>query len=300
MTTKYPMKSWDFFFLIWLSTAHLNKKLKRQFITVNNLSNMPNHGCGCDEVCYINKLEGVNVDGKEEINQNNDTVVWSTLFKLLELRMQNGEFTVIDATNSKTSEMNRYKELCSSYKYRIYCVDFTDIPIEVTKERNLQRVEMKQVPESAIDKMYARFQTQKIPSGITIIKPDELEKVWMRRINLSEYNKVHVIGDIHGCNTALQTYLGGEIKEDEFYIFTGDYVDRGLENAEVVQFLLSIYEKKNVCLLEGNHERWLWIWSNDGVSKSKEFEFVTKTQLENARVKKKDVRQLYRRIGQCA
>ncbi len=253
-----------------------------------------------DDIRMMCSSPVLNVDGKEEINQNNDTVVWSTLFKLLELRMQNGEFTVIDATNSKTSEMNRYKELCSSYKYRIYCVDFTDIPIEVTKERNLRRVEMKQVPESAIDKMYARFQTQKIPSGITVIKPDELEKVWMRGIDLSEYNKVHVIGDIHGCNTALQTYLGGEIKEDEFYIFTGDYVDRGLENAEVVQFLLSIYEKKNVCLLEGNHERWLWIWSNDGVSKSKEFEFVTKTQLENARVKKKDVRQLYRRIGQCA
>lgn len=253
-----------------------------------------------DDIRMMCSSPVLNVDGKEEINQNNDTAVWSTLFKLLELRMQNGEFTVIDATNSKTSEMNRYKELCSSYKYRIYCVDFTDIPIEVTKERNLQRVEMKQVPESAIDKMYARFQTQKIPSGITVIKPDELEKVWMRRIDLSEYNKVHVIGDIHGCNTALQTYLGREIKEDEFYIFTGDYVDRGLENAEVVQFLLSIYEKKNVCLLEGNHERWLWIWSNDGVSKSKEFEFVTKTQLENARVKKKDVRRLYRRIGQCA
>lgn len=253
-----------------------------------------------DDIRMMCSSPVLNVDGKEEINQNNDTVVWSTLFKLLELRMQNGEFTVIDATNSKTSEMNRYKELCSSYKYRIYCVDFTDISIEVTKKRNLQRVEMKQVPESAIDKMYARFQTQKIPSGITVIKPDELEKVWMRRIDLSEYNKVHVIGDIHGCNTALQTYLGGEIKEDEFYIFTGDYVDRGLENAEVVQFLLSIYEKKNVCLLEGNHERWLWIWSNDGVSKSKEFECVTKTQLENARVKKKDVRRLYRRIGQCA
>lgn len=253
-----------------------------------------------DDIRMMCSSPVLNVNGKEEINQSNDAVVWSTLFKLLELRMQNGEFTVIDATNSKTSEMNRYKELCSSYKYRIYCVDFTDIPIEVTKQRNLQRAEMKQVPESAIDKMYARFQTQKIPSGITVIKPDELEKVWMHRIDLSGYNKVHVIGDIHGCNTALHTYLGEGIKDDEFYIFLGDYIDRGLENAEVVQFLLSIYERKNVCLLEGNHEKWLWVWANDGVSKSKEFELVTKTQLENAKVKKKDVRQLYRRIGQCA
>ncbi|MDE6150233.1 MAG: metallophosphoesterase, partial [Ruminococcus sp.] len=239
------------------------------------------------------------VSGNEAINQSNDAVVWSTLFKLLELRMQNGEFTVIDATNSKTSEMNRYKELCSAYKYRIYCVDFTDIPIEVTKERNRMRPMVKQVPDEAIEKMYSRFQTQKIPSGITVIKPDELDKVWMKKINLSEYKKVHIIGDIHGCATALKEYINN-IHTDEFYIFCGDYIDRGLENAEVVKFLLDIYELKNVFLLEGNHERWLWVWANDGVAGSKEFELVTKSQLDNAQISKKAVRQLYRKIGQCA
>lgn len=242
----------------------------------------------------------LNVSGKEEINPCNDTVVWSILFKTLEIRMQNGEFTVIDATNSKTSEMNRYKELCSAYKYRIYCVDFTDIPIEETKRRNRMRPPVKQVPDEAIEKMYSRFATQKIPSGITVIKPDELDRVWMKQIDLSSYKKVHVIGDIHGCATALKEYIQNVINPDEFYIFTGDYVDRGLENAEVVNFLLAIYERPNVLLLEGNHERWLWVWANDGISKSKEFELVTKTQLNNAEVSKKDVRQLYRKIGQCA
>lgn len=253
-----------------------------------------------DDIRMMCSSPVLNVTGKEEINQSNDGTVWSMLFRLLELRMQNGEFTVIDATNSKTSEMNRYKELCDSYKYRIYCVDFTDVPMEVTKERNRQRAEMKRVPEEVIDKMYARFQTQKIPSGITVIRPNELDRIWMKKADFSEYRKIHVIGDIHGCNTALQTYLGEALKDDELYLFLGDYLDRGLENAEVIQFLLSIYTKKNVMLLEGNHERWLWIWANDGVSKSKEFEFQTKTQLENAKIQKKDVRQLYRKMGQCA
>lgn len=253
-----------------------------------------------DDIRLLCSSPVLTVSGEEAINPNNDTVVWNTLFKLLELRMQNGEFTVIDATNSKTSEMNRYKELCSAYKYRIYCVDFTGIPIEVTKERNRMRPVVKQVPDEAIDKMYSRFQTQKIPSGITVIQPDELDKVWLKKIDLSEYKKVHVIGDIHGCATALNEYIKEGINPDEFYIFCGDYIDRGLENAEVVKFLLGIYELKNVCLLEGNHERWLWIWANDGIAQSKEFEFVTKTQLDNARISKKDVRQLYRRIGQCA
>ena len=184
-----------------------------------------------DDIRLLCSSPVLTVSGQEAINQSNDAVVWSTLFKILELRMQNGEFTVIDATNSKTSEMNRYKELCSAYKYRIYCVDFTDIPIEETKRRNRMRPTVKQVPDEAIEKMYSRFATQKIPSGITVIKPDELDRVWMKQIDLSSYKKVHVIGDIHGCATALKEYIQNVLNPDEFYIFTGDYIDRGHENA---------------------------------------------------------------------
>lgn len=263
---------------------------------------LTNYALSADDIRLMCAGPSLMPDGKLAINPNNDNAVWATLFKLLEIRMQNGEFTVIDATNSKTSEMNRYKELCAAYKYRMYCVDFTSLPIEVAKERNRNRPELKQVPDEAIDKMYSRFQTQKIPTGITVLQPDELDRVWYRPMDFNQYKKVHHIGDVHGCYTALQQYLNdnGGIKDDEMYIFVGDYIDRGLENAEMVKFLLSVYEKPNVFLIEGNHERWLWIWANGGVSKSKEFEFVTKTQLENAGIDKKAVRQLYRKIAQCA
>lgn len=255
-----------------------------------------------DDIRMLCSSPILTVTGNKAINPSNDTVVWSILFKLLETRMQNGEFTVIDATNSKTSEMNRYKELCSTYKYRIYCVDFTDIPIDVVKERNRNRTELKKVPDEAIEKMYSRFCTQKIPSGIAVIKPNELDKIWLKPIDLSDYKKIHIIGDIHGCCTAYNQYLEscGGFNTDEFYIFCGDYVDRGIENAEMITELLKIYNKKNVCMLEGNHEKWLWVWANDGIAKSIEFELNTKTELENAKISKKDVRQFYRRLGQCA
>lgn len=255
-----------------------------------------------DDIRLLCQSPIMQVDGTEGISQANDNVTWKTLFNLLETRMQKGEFTVIDATNSKTSEMNRYKEMCNIYRYRIYCVDFTDIPIEEVKRRNANREVLKRVPEEAIDKMYSRFATQKIPSGIKVIKPDELDTIWMRMIDLSEYKKIHHIGDIHGCNTVLQKYLSDNdgIKDDEFYIFTGDYVDRGLENADVVKFLISIKDKKNILMLEGNHERWLWLYANGCTGKSKEFELITKPALEDARIDKKDIRQLYRRFGQCA
>ena len=61
--------------------------------------------------------------GQMEISPQNDDVVWEMLFKLLEVRMSHGEFTVIDATNSKTVEMNRYKNLAKQYRYRMYVID---------------------------------------------------------------------------------------------------------------------------------------------------------------------------------
>lgn len=259
------------------------------------------YALSADDIRLLCQSPVMQVDGTEGISQNNERVVWKTLFNLLETRMQRGEFTVIDATNSKTSEMNRYKQMCNTYRYRIFCVDFTDIPIEETKRRNANREALKRVPDDCIDKMYSRFATQKIPSGIKVIKPNELDSIWMKMFDLSEYKKIHHIGDIHGCNTALQKYLAdnGGIKDDEMYIFTGDYIDRGIENADVVEFLISIMDKKNVLMLEGNHERWLWLWANDCSGKSKEFELVTRPALEDAGIDRKAVRQLYRKFGQC-
>ena len=218
---------------------------------------------------------------------------------MLEARMQKGEFTVIDATNSKTSEMNKYKELASNYRYRIYCIDMTDIPIEEVKRRNAGREELKRVPEEAIDKMYARFATQQIPSGIKVLKPEELDTIWYKPFDLSKYKKIHVIGDIHGCCTALKEYLKDGIKEDEYYVFTGDYIDRGIENAQVLNYLCEIYKLKNVAFLEGNHERWVWMYANNTNSWSKEFEFVTKPQLDKVNFSKKKLREFYRSLAQC-
>lgn len=260
------------------------------------------YALSADDIRLLCQSPVMQVDGTEAISQGNDNVTWKILFNLLEVRLQKGEFTVIDATNSKTSEINRYKEMCNTYRYRIYCVDFTDIPIEEVKRRNANREPLKRVPDEVIDKMYSRFATQKIPAGIKVIKPNELDSIWIKLFDFSEYKKVHHIGDIHGCNTVLQKYLSdnGGIKDDEFYIFTGDYIDRGLENTEVVKFLISIKDKKNVLMLEGNHEKWLWMYANDCIAKSKEFELITKPALQKAKIDKKDIRQLYRRLGQCA
>ena len=171
--------------------------------------------------------------GQMEISPQNDDVVWEMLFKLLEVRMSHGEFTVIDATNSKTVEMNRYKNLAKQYRYRMYVIDMTDLPIEECKRRNAQREWLKRVPEAAIDKMYARFATQKVPSGVNVLPSttDVMSDLNYCPNDFNQWKKIHVIGDIHGCYTCLSEYLG-EMKDDELYIFVGDYLYHGIEHIE--------------------------------------------------------------------
>lgn len=268
---------------------------KSTFIDNNGLRP---YALSADEIRLRCQAPQLTINGKTSISQSNEKDVWAILFKMLEIRMSKGEFTVIDATNSKTAEMNRYKELCDQYRYRMFCVDLTDLPIEECKRRNAQRDEYKQVPEDVIDKMYSRFANQRIPSGIKVIKPEDLNTIWMRQFDMSHYEKIVHIGDIHGCYTALMEYLKDGLNDNYMYIFCGDLIDRGIENAEVVKFMIEIINRPNVLVLEGNHERWLWIYANDGISKSREFEINTKEQLRG--IPTKDIRQLYRKFGQCA
>lgn len=270
---------------------------KSTFIDTNGLRP---YALSADEIRLQMQSSQQTVYGGEEISLKNEKEVWDTLYKLLETRMRHGEFTVIDATNSKTVEMNKYKDLCEKYRYRIFCIDMTDLPIEECKKRNAGRISLKRVPEEAIDKMYARFRTQKIPSGIKVLKPEQLNDIWIKKFDMSSYEKIVVVGDVHGCNTALMEYFKDGFNDNYFYIFVGDIIDRGIENAETVKFFIDAVQRKNVLVLEGNHERWLYTYSHDETGKSKEFELVTRKQLDSASIDKKQIRSMYRRLGQCA
>lgn len=254
-----------------------------------------------DDIRCMCQSQILTPEGTEGINQSHNSQAWKMLYQLLETRMKLGEFTVVDATNSKTCEMQRYKDMAKNYRYRVFCIDMTSVPIEEVKRRNKQRPVYKVVPDEVIDNMYARFATQQIPSSVTVLRPDELDRIWIKPLDFSHFKKIHHIGDIHGCCSVLKDYIesNGNLKEEEMYIFLGDYIDRGIENAETLKFLCEIANKPNVLMLEGNHEIHLWRWACGAKSNSREFESVTKLELERRRVSKKDVRQLYRKLAQC-
>ncbi len=64
-----------------------------------------------------------------------------------------------------------------------------------------------------------------------------------------------VIGDVHGCLDALIA-LADDVKftpEDQI-VFLGDYIDRGPDSMEVLDWIMEKRETLNIITLKGNHE----------------------------------------------
>lgn len=236
------------------------------------------------------------------ISQRNDDYVWTLLFELLEKRMSRGEFVIVDATHSRSTDFSRYNTLCGRYRYRKYYVDFSDVPIEECKKRNALREDYKRVPEKAIDKIYARLRTQGKTSGwVKVDRNNFWNEVGVKLFDFNNYEKVHIFGDVHGCFQPLEEYFNTyPFNEKEMYIFTGDYVDRGIQNKETLEFLMKLSEKKNVLMLEGNHEKWLKYYSFEENENIKSSVFLKKTIPEIIDLDLSDIRNFYRRLGQIA
>jgi serine/threonine protein phosphatase 1 len=83
------------------------------------------------------------------------------------------------------------------------------------------------------------------------------------------------IGDIHGCNTALESLIAFVgLRSDDIIVFLGDYVDRGPGSAAVLEFVIRLGKTHKVIPLRGNHELmmldsrekkgWLYSWLRYG------------------------------------
>jgi serine/threonine protein phosphatase 1 len=72
--------------------------------------------------------------------------------------------------------------------------------------------------------------------------------------------RIFVVGDIHGCLVELEkliSYLRQSegLKAEDLIVFLGDYIDRGDDSKEVVDFLLAFQkERPSTVFLKGNHE----------------------------------------------
>ena len=265
--------------------------------------NLENYTLCADDIRLLVESPVIVPDKKYRvISQKNDGYVWQLLFELLEKRMSNGEFVIIDATHSKSSDFSRYNKLCERYRYRRYYVDFSDVSIEECKKRNLLREDYKRVPEKVIEKMYSRLETQSKTSGwIEVDKNNFWNEIGTKLFDFNQYERINVFGDIHGCYNPLKEYFENyPYNKNEMYIFCGDYTDRGKQNKETLEFLMNLSKNQNVLFLEGNHEKWLNYYSLDEIENIKSKTFLHKTMIELLNLDKKDIRTFYRKVGQIA
>lgn len=265
---------------------------KSTWIKENNLQK---YTISPDDIRLLLSAPQYNTNGQQVISQDNDGRVWKMLDEILEARMENGDFTIVDATHTREKYLKRYKQLADNYRYRLYVKRF-DVELDELIRRNNERDLHKFVPEEAIRLHYQRLQNLVIPNSIQQI--DRIKEI-NEFIRNEVINKpLYVIGDIHGTIEPLQQFIDEHGNEDAYYVFCGDYIDRGVNNVEVINLLMSLSQLKNYIFLEGNHERWLWMWANDEISKIRSREFLNKTakQLEDGCVSKKEVRIFYRKL----
>ena len=273
---------------------------KSTFIKNNDLEN---YTLSTDTIRLMYASPELGIDYKESIPQFNNKKVWDLLYTLLEERMKKGEFTIIDAVHAYADEsFPIYKKLAEKYRYRLYVLDFTDIPKEEVYERNKGREIYRQVPESSIDRVYKAFEKKRISTAFKVIKPENFNEI----INttprdLNGYDNVHIIGDIHGSATALKTYFTKyPISEKDYYIFCGDYFDRGTQNYQTFKFLSELMTNKNMTFLIGNHEDKLYKYACDDEFKMDYDIKNTIEEFEMNHLKKSEIRGFIKNLSQIA
>lgn len=274
---------------------------KSTWIKENNLED---YTISSDKLRILIQSPALDIYGNPYISQTNDSKVWGMVYALCEERMKRGELIIVDATHSRSQFINNYRELCQKFRYRCLVINFTE-DLETILERNFGRDPLKRVPENAVRLSYSRIETQKLPGWcVNKTPPEFLEMLKSESLifDFSKYEKIHVIGDIHGCYQPLAKYFTDSMfqeSENEFVIFVGDYFDRGIQNVDVFNFLYSIKNNKNVLLLEGNHERHLRAFVNDEKVVSL-YARRTIQELTQSGITKSQIRQLTQKLAQFA
>ncbi|WP_166819849.1 metallophosphoesterase family protein [Thalassoroseus pseudoceratinae] len=68
-------------------------------------------------------------------------------------------------------------------------------------------------------------------------------------------DRVFAIGDIHGCDTALNALLDRlKLTPTDTVVVLGDIVDRGPGSRQVIERLMTLHDECNFVLIRGNHD----------------------------------------------
>ncbi len=95
-------------------------------------------------------------------------------------------------------------------------------------------------------------------------------------------SRLFAIGDIHGCDQALETLLDElEITSDDTVIVLGDLINRGMDSKGVIERLIELSKSCQLIRIKGNHEEMALNVLRDGRGLDLWMEYGGKSTLES-------------------
>lgn len=231
-----------------------------------------------DDIRKVYLAPQINEIGENTTNNTDNTFIFKEYFKILEMRLLAGGLVISNNLNLSSKDIEKHIELGEKYNYEINIIPMDICEPNIAIERNNNRDSYNKVPEKNLMKsielsknhIYKEFEKR-----AKILKKEDAKKILLLNkqdltIDLNEYENIYHIGDLQGCYSVLQNAKNINFDKD-FYIFVGDYIDRGIENDKTIRLLSQLKNKKNVILLRGNHEEHLDRYMSTGKAVSDEF-----------------------------
>lgn len=237
-----------------------------------------------------------------------DSTAWKMAYEIVETRMQQGLTTVVDATHlfkrGTTKAFNKWLKMAEKYGYRVTTVTVNeDMSLEQLKINNRTRPEYDRVPDDVVESYYERLHNEEfsVPSRanpVSVASYDRCNELFMwRPMNVSKWEEVIFIGDIHGSWDALKKVLPADnrLNESTLYVFLGDLFDRGIQNYEIAKFFKEHVDDPNVVILEGNHEERLVKYVSGNGIQGRDFPDTIK-QIKDGGFTEEQMVKLFKRI----
>lgn len=267
---------------------------KSTFINKNGLAP---YTLSADAIRQLYSNPVPSIDGGMVISEASSKVAWERLFEMLEYRMRLGETTIVDATHLAMRQVEPYKKLAKRYGYKLHLVKFgRDLTLEQLLERDAQRG-LNSVGPNVVNKFYSRVVNfdKSLSGRYNPITPEQmLESLDWKIRDVSEYDAIKVIGDIHSSATVLNKALA-DFNHNTLYVFVGDYFDRGVEPVGVMAKLQELVKEPNVVLLMGNHEKHMYDFVSGNPIRSADFR-DTIAELSRAGYKKSDFSKILNKL----
>ena len=273
---------------------------KSTFIRDNGLEA---HTLSLDTMRHVYAGAITDYDGNLVLSNSREDFVFGKFMEALDSRLQLGGTLFIDNLNPDQKSIDSYLDIIKKYDYDYKVIKFPLQHIDFYYMRNQQREQYKQLPKEAIDRNYVTFTAANFNSTTKIVTPEQAVKEIFAKaddllIDLNQYNKIHFIGDLQGSFYPIKKYFEqeGGLKKNEFYLFVGDSIDRGIENDKCFHFIKKYMEYENVLLLAGNHEKHLYNYSHELYTPPDEFMHNTLPQLIKAGITSEDMKNVYRHL----